>query len=89
MDRCSSLLPGVLLAAKKMSLLDFFPPGLFFKNLCSGDGVAVINGAATAIELGGESVKVNLFLGLVRVGKRSRAIPPFGLANFEIDLWFA
>ena len=76
-------------AARKDSFFDFLPPGLFFKNLCSGDGVAVINGAATANELGGESVKVNLFLGLVLVGKSNRAIPPFGLASFEIDLAFA
>ena len=67
-------------------MLIFFPPGLFFKNLCSGEGVAVSKGAA--IDVGGESVKFNLFLGLVRVGSRSLAIP-FGLANLEIDLGFA
>ena len=84
-ERCASS-PGVVFATKKSSILVFFPPGLFFINLCSGDGVAVIKGAA--IDVGGESVKFNLFLGLVLVGKRSLAIP-FGLANLEIDLAFA
>jgi hypothetical protein len=86
-ERCASS-PGVVFASKKSSILVFFPPGLFFKNLCSGDGVAVNKGAA--IDEGGESVKFNLFLGLVRVGSRSLAIP-FGLANLEmeIDLGFA
>ena len=84
-ERCASS-PGVVFAIKKSSILVFFPPGLFFKNLCSGDGVAVNKGAA--IDVGGESVKFNLFLGLVRVGSSSLAIP-FGLANFEIDLGFA
>ena len=84
-ERCASS-PGVVFATKKSSILVFFPPGLFFKNLCSGEGVAVSKGAA--IDVGGESVKFNLFLGLVRVGSRSLAIP-FGLANLEIDLGFA
>ena len=84
-ERCASS-PGVVFATKKSSILVFFPPGLFFKNLCSGEGVAVSKGAA--IDVGGESVKFNLFLGLVLVGSRSLAIP-FGLANLEIDLGFA
>ena len=64
----------MLQATVNDSFFDFFPPGLFLKNLCSGDGVAVISGAATAMELCGESVKVSLFLGLVLVGKSNRGI---------------
>jgi len=60
--------------------------GLRFPILGSGDGVLV---TIDDEEFGGESDKVSLFLGLVRVGKSNLAIPVFGLANLDMLLGLA
>lgn len=64
----------------------FLVLGLRFPILGSGDGVLV---TIDDEEFGGESDKVSLFLGLVRVGKSNLAIPVFGLANLDMLLGLA
>jgi len=64
---------------------DFLLLGLRFPIfLGSGDGVLVTTDDDEFV--GGESDKVSLFLGLVRVGKSNLAIPVFGLANLDMLL---